>query len=224
MFKFFINFKTYPQGTGKRAIELVKVCAKISSQEQVKIIPIVQTVDVFQVKEAVAGEIWVQHLDWQEPGQATGWINLEAVAEAGALGTLINHSEHRLPPGTIKQTLKRIKGFNKNFATMVCGGTLGQLKKLVFTKPDYLAYEVKELIAGSASIAKSRPQSVRKAVALSREKKIPLIIGAGINNSEDVFLAKKMGAQGVLISSAVVLADNSKEKLRELVTINRGDQ
>ncbi len=220
MFQFFINFKTYREATGGKAVELAKICFKVAKQEKVKIISIVQAVDLFQINQEIKDSVWTQHLDGQGPGQATGWINLEAAIEAGATGTLLNHSEHRLPPGTIKQTIKRTKATSQEFSTMVCAGTLGQLKRLVFTKPDFLAYEIKELIAGSVSIAKARPSLVRKAICLAKTRSLPLVVGAGINGPEDVFLAKKMGAQGVLVSSAVVLAKNPREKLREMVKVD----
>jgi len=217
VFSFFINFKTYPKGTGKWAVKLAKVCAEVGFSEKVTIVPIVQAVDIFPITQVVDIDCWVQHLDWQKPGRATGWINLEAAICAGASGTLLNHSERHLAPGTIKQTLKRVRDIDKGFGTMVCGGTLGQVEKLTFTKPDYIAYEVKELIAGQVSITNCRPKSVKKAILLTRKRKIPLIVGAGINSAEDVLLAKKLGALGVLISSAVVLANNPKKKLLELV-------
>lgn len=217
MFTVFINFKTYSEATGEKALKLAKICAEVAKQKRAEIIPIVQAVDLFRVSQTIKGPVWAQHVDWQKPGQVTGWINLEAAIKAGASGTLLNHSEHRLPPGTIKQTVKRTKNLNNNFGVMVCAGTLGQLKKLIFTKPDYLAYEIKGLIGGPNSITRSSPKSVRKAIVMAKEKHIPLVVGAGINSGEDVFLARKMGARGVLVSSAVVLADNPEEKLRELV-------
>ncbi|KUK80283.1 MAG: Amidohydrolase [Petrotoga mobilis] len=177
MFTFFINFKTYPQATGERAVGLAKICAKVARQEKIEIIPLVQVVDLFRINQIAKGPIWAQHTDWQEPGQATGWVNLEAIMASGASGTLLNHSEHRLPPGTIKQVVKRAKGLNDDFGVMVCGGTLGQLKRLVFTKPDYLAYEIKGLIGGKDSITKVSPGSVRKAITIAKEKNIPLILG-----------------------------------------------
>ncbi|MGI6278346.1 MAG: triose-phosphate isomerase [Patescibacteria group bacterium] len=218
MFKIFINFKTYPEATGEKALRLAKICHRVAQNKKVEIIPLVQTVDLLRISQAIEGPVWAQHADWQKPGQATGWINLEALMASGATGTLLNHSEHRLPPGTIKQIIRRAKDVNNDFGAMVCGETLGQLKKLVFAKPDYLAYEIKELIGGPDSITKASPGSVRKAIIIAKEKNVPLVVGAGINSREDVLLAKKMGARGVLISSAVVLADNPEEKLRELAS------
>ena len=210
-FKIFINFKTYSQGTGTAAVSLAKICQRLA------IIPIVQAVDIYQVKKEAEISPWVQHIDWQEPGQRTGWTNLEAVVGAGAVGTLLNHSEHRIPPGMIKQILKRVSMIEVVFRVMVCCRTLGQLERLVKLRPDFLAYEPPELIGGEVSVSQEKPKAVEKAVKICRQYHVPLIVGAGIHNREDVLLAKKMGAVGALISSAVVLAKNPEKKLKEMV-------
>ena len=216
-FKIFVNFKTYPQGLGEKAVKLAKICQKLEEEKKTAIIPVVQTVDVYQVRKEAAISPWVQHIDWQEPGQHTGWINLEAVVETGAKGTLLNHSEHRIPPGTVKQVIKRVEKKKLPFFVMVCCRTLGQLERLVKLKPNFLAYEPPELIGGKVSVSQEKPKAVEKAVRICRKYKIPLIIGAGIHNGDDVLLAKKMGATGVLVSSAVILAKDPEKKLRELV-------
>ena len=216
-FKIFINFKTYPQGMGTEAVRLAKICQKLGEEKKIAIIPIVQTADIYQVRKEVEVSPWVQHIDWQEPGQHTGWINLEAVVEAGARGALLNHSEHRIPPGTVKQVIKRVEKKKLPFSIMICCRTLGQLERLVKLKPDFLAYEPPELIGSKVSVSQEKPKAVEKAVRICRKYEIPLIVGAGIHNREDVLLAKKMGAMGVLVSSAVVLAKNPEKKLEEMV-------
>lgn len=215
-FLVFINFKTYSQATGEGAVGLAQICAEVSKEKEVQIIPIVQAVDLSQITKSVDIPVWVQHLDPFPPGQFTGWISLEAVIKAGAGGTLLNHSEHQLPFGTIRQTISRIKNC-KNFNSMVCAKTLGQLERFIKLKPDFIAYEVSELIGARTSIVDVNPKAVRRAVQISDG--IPLIIGAGIDKAEDLFKVKELGAKGVLISSAVVLAENPKEKLGELVSL-----
>lgn len=224
-FKIFVNFKTYPQGTGEKAVELAQVCQEVQGeqegQEGVEIIPIVQAIDLFRVKQEVDIPVWLQHLDWQPQGQFTGWINLEAVIEAGVRGTLLNHSEHQIPPGTIKQTISVIRNTQyeiRKFEMMVCCKTLGQMERLVKLKPDYIGYEISELIGGKISITDFKQKSITQAVKICGE--IPLIVGAGVNQAKDIQKAKKLGAKGVLISSAVVLAKDPKEKLLEFIREN----
>lgn len=235
-FKIFINLKTYRQGTGEKAVELAEVCEEVlrgvyteqsecaqNDKKNIDIIPIVQVVDLFQIKKILLCRIpiWVQHVDQFEQGQYTGFTNLEAVIEAGASGTLINHSEHQLPPGTVKQIIARIRNSQfvnskiNNFQSMVCCKTLGQMEKLVKFKPDYIAYEIAELIGTKDSIVEKAPKAIKHAVEICGE--IPLIVGAGVHTKSDLDIAKKLGAKGVLISSAVVLAENPKKKLEELL-------
>jgi triosephosphate isomerase len=44
----------------------------------------------------------------------------------------------------------------------------------------------------------------------------PLIIGSGVNEANDITTSLKLGAKGVILASAVILAQNPEEKLLEL--------
>jgi len=218
-FKIFVNFKTYQEASGLKAVALARICQQLSNENQaVEIIPIVQALDVWRIKEEVGIAPWLQHLDGYQSGQATGWINLETALAAGAVGTLLNHSEHRIPPGTAKQVIKRTKAKKDVFKTAICVKTLGQVKKWSHFKADFLAFEAAELIGTNRSISREKPKAIRKALKICQKRGLDLLVGAGISTAEDVFLAKKMGAAGILVSSAVVLAENQTKKLEELVT------
>jgi triosephosphate isomerase len=214
-FSVFVNFKTYPQGTGENAIRLAQICQAVSQEKNLPIIPIVQAADLHSVKEAVKIPVWVEHLDPQSAGPFTGWTVLETILAEGGDGALLNHSEHPLSPGTVKQIINRARKQSPKFAFMVCAKTLGQMERLVKLKPDFLAYEISELIGGKVAITGFNPKAISHAVEISGE--IPLIVGAGIHQAEDLHKAKELGTKGVLISSAVVLAENPKEKLIELL-------
>jgi triosephosphate isomerase len=217
-FKILVNFKTYKEGTGEKAVKLAKVCEQVSKEKRVEIIPVVQVVDLFRVKREVKIPVWVQNVDWQPQGQFTGFTNLEAIIEAGAGGTLLNHSEHQIPPGTVRQTLARCSKFNvqdSKFKVMVCCKTLGQMEKLVKFEPDYLAYEIAELIGTTTSICETVPRAIEHAVEICGQ--VPLIVGAGVHSKKDLKVARKLGAKGVLIASAVVLAKDPEKKLEELI-------
>lgn len=216
-FKVFVNFKTYPQATGKKALELAKICREVAEEEKVNIIPVVQVVDLAKIKEGVGGEVWIQHVDWQPQGKFTGFINLEAVLEAGANGTLLNHSEHPLPHGTIRQILSRVRKGKFDFKVMVCCKTLGKIEKVMKMRPDFIGYEIAELIGGEVSIVDWQPKAIKHAKELCGD--IPLIVGAGVNKAEDLRRAKDLGCGGVLISSAVVLAENPKERLKSILKL-----
>lgn len=212
-FVIFVNFKTYPEATGENSLKLAETCLKISKEKNLPVIPIVQAVDLFRVTSKTGSEVWVQHIDKADPGKFTGFVTPEAVAMARGKGTLLNHSEHPLAPGTVKQIAAKAK--NRGLKTMICAKTLGQLKKLIQIKPDFMGYEISELIGSNVSITDASPKSIIKAVEICKET--PLIIGAGVNKKEDLIKAKQMGARGILISSSIVLAEKQESRLRELL-------
>lgn len=215
----FVNFKTYKEGTGEKAVELAKICEEIAKKSGIEIIPVVQITDLYRVSQQVKIPVWVQHLDWQPQGQATGWVNLEAVVEAGASGTLLNHSEHQIPPGTIRQIIKRCHQSStinhQSFRFLVCCKSLGQAERLAKFKPDFLAYEPPELIGSQEkSVASEKPEAIGNLVKMVPE--IPVIVGAGIHSQEDVRISLEMGAKGILVATDIVLAKDPKKELEDL--------
>lgn len=207
-----VNFKIYKETFADGALKLAKVCQKVSEATKVKIIPVVSPFDLKEIKEKVGGEVWLQHLDLFTEGKYTGWLSPLQAVKAGADGTLLNHSEHEIPPGKIKQMLK-IKGLK----FMVCVKTRGQVEKWVKklkSKPDFIAYEPPELIGGKISVSQAKPEVIERIVKLLPDQKV--IVGAGIQNTEDVKISLKLGAKGILVSSAVVNAGNPEKELLEL--------
>ena len=101
-----INLKTYPQGTGDDALRLANI-ARNFSREDLDIILSVQPTDLARVSQLV--RTFSQHIDPVEYGSNTGWILPEAVKKAGASGTLINHSERRLPLEDVEKRVRRAK-------------------------------------------------------------------------------------------------------------------
>jgi len=210
----FVNFKTFFQGSGKNAVKLAKFCQEGAEEKKIPIVPVAQSFDVYRISREVKIPIWLQHLDWHPQGQYTGWLNLESAIEAGAKGTILNHSEHKLPFGTIRRTIKRIRKVNPRFQVLVCCRSLGQAERLIKLEPDFLAYEPPELIGGEVSVSEYNPTAIAHFVKICG--RVPAIIGAGIKNKNDVKIGVKLGAKGILVSSHVVLAKNPKEILEDL--------
>src|SRR3989344_8995523 len=92
-----VNFKTYNESTGENAVKLAIACETVSEQTRVQIIPVVQTVDLWRVKQHVNIPVWIQHIDHHGQGKFTGFTTVEAAQQADAAGTLLNHSEHPVP-------------------------------------------------------------------------------------------------------------------------------
>jgi triosephosphate isomerase len=206
-----LNFKTYKEATGKNAVLLAKSAEEVMTKTGVPIILCPQLIDIPLVKREVDIEIWAQHIDPIDPGKDTGFISPYALVNAGVKGVLINHSEH---PLTIDEIGKRVK-FAKKYGliTLVLTSKAEEAKEINSMEPDYIGYEKKELIGGPVSITDADPGGIEAVLDLINR---PLIIGSGVNEPEDINTALKLGAKGVILASAVVLAQNPEEKLLEL--------
>lgn len=201
-----INFKTYKQG--KAAIKLAKAIGKVDKN----IIIGVQVGDIYEVTKVTKLRVYAQHIDYQKKGKATGFILPEAVKKDRAVGSFLNHSEHKLKFDILKKTIKRCK--ENRLRTMVFASSLKEAVKIKKLNPDYIIYEPPELVSGKISVSKAKPESIRK---IAKKLKIKFLVGAGIHNKDDVKIAMMLGASGFAVSSAVCKAKNPGKKLRELL-------
>ena len=207
-----INFKTYPEASGKNAVKLAMICKKAADKKKASVLVAVQAGDIYEVAKTGIKTI-AQHVDAAEPGRNTGFILAEDVKKNGAVGTLLNHSEHRLKFGLLKKTIKICR--ENNLIVIACASTPAEAGKISKLKPDYIAIEPAELIAGKISVSKAKPGVIAETV--KKAGKIPVLCGAGIHAREDVKIAFKLGARGILVASGVVKAGNREKELNNLI-------
>jgi len=211
-----VNFKLYKEIFGDGAIKLAEICQKVAKKTGVKIIPVVTALDAVRIKEKLGiDEVYLQSVDEVVDGAKTGFISPFQADKLEIKGTLINHSEHRVKPGSIK---KMLKNWPKNFKSVVCISTLGQAEGWAKNiKPDIIAYEPKELIGSKdKSVATEKPEMIKKIV--EKYPKIPVLVGAGIHSKEDVKVSLKLGARGILISSFIVKSKDPEKELLEIAS------
>lgn len=217
-----VNFKTYKEATGENAVKLAKACeaASLKAKNKAKIAVSVQAADISRVAAAVDRKIisvFAQHIDANGQGKSTGFVTAEAVKEAGATGTLLNHAEHK-----ITDIAKRIETAKKaGLATVACAANVAEAKMIasLTPSPDYIAIELPELIGTLVSVSKANPEVITASIAEVRKiKSIPMLCGAGVANGEDVRKAIELGTVGILVATAVVLAKNPEEALLELIS------
>jgi triosephosphate isomerase len=208
----FVNFKTYEQGTGQAALKVAEICQKVAKKTSVKIIPVVQNVDIFRFANQ-GFEVWAQHVDDIDFGPNTGQVLPQAVKEAGAKGTLLNHSESKLPVEVIKETIRRCRALKLKI--LVCSDNLEEAKQVVEAKPDLIAYEPPEFIGSrTESVSTAKPEVIKDIVKAIKE--IPILVGAGVHSREDVKIALKLGAKGILVATDVILAEKPEKELLDL--------
>ena len=201
-----VNFKTYTEATGKRAVRLAEEAEKVSSDTDTSIGVAPQLADLGAVTDAVDIPVFTQHVDPIKPGGHTGHVLAESIVENGAVGTLINHSERQLELSEIGEILE-ITRKNRLFA-VVCANNPSTSRAVASLEPDMVAIEPPELIGTGIPVSKAQPEIIVDTIKLVREinEKIIVICGAGISHSEDVSAALELGAQGVLVVSGIVKA------------------
>ncbi|MBN1896601.1 MAG: triose-phosphate isomerase [Candidatus Aenigmarchaeota archaeon] len=199
-----INFKTYEQGTGKKALAIAKAADLAARKTGANVILSVQPTDLKDVSKAVSIPVYAQHMDPIKPGSHTGWILPEAVKDAGAKGTLINHSEHNLDTDIISANIEKCKELK--IVSVCCAATPKIATELAAFSPDFIAIEPPELIGGDISVAQAKPEIISDTVKAvkSVNPKVKVLCGAGVNSTEDVMEALELGAVGVLVASAIV--------------------
>ena len=208
------NFKTYKSATGDMAVNLAEIHDEVARETGANIQVVVQAIDLFSVKNAVSIPVLSQHIDPVNFGSATGHILPEAVKIAGAVGTVLNHSERRLSREVLQKSIERAK--EVGLKTIVCAETPEEGASFLEFDPDFIAVEPPELIGGDISVSTAKPEIIENAVKLIGSEK--LLIGAGIKNGEDVRIVKKLGAQGVLLASGVTKSDDPKSVLLDLAS------
>ena len=208
-----VNFKTYSEATGSKAVELAKQAEKVSRETDVHIVVAPQFADISNVAKAVKIPVFAQHIDPIKPGSHTGQVLADSIKEAGAVGTLINHSERQLKLSDIDAVIKM--AIEKDLVSCVCTNNPDVSAAVAYLHPNIISIEPPELIGSGVAVSKARPEEVTRTIQLVRKVNSEAIIlcGAGISNGDDVAVALKLQTQGVLVASAIVKA---KEPYRVL--------
>lgn len=212
-----INFKAYKEASGRRGLELAKVAEKVSKDTGVTIAVAPQLTDLAFIASQVEIPVFSQHVDAVEPGSHTGHVTLEAVRDAGAVGTMLNHSERRVRADQVDVVVKKARELR--LLTVVCSNTPEVTAAMAALGPDMVAIEPPELIGTGIPVSRAKPEVVTSSVDLVKKinPKVKVLCGAGITTGEDVAAALRLGTVGVLLASGVVKAKDWEKAIRGLI-------
>ena len=204
---FIINCKNYDEISGDKIIKFVKTAEKISKRYKVKI-AIAPPQHLIGLVSNSTIPILAQHVDDSKVGSTTGYIVPELLKKSKVNGSLINHSEHRIPSKEIQKLVLKLKELK--MISVLCVKDVAEVKKYVKLNPDYIAIEPPELIGSGKAVSKEKPDLIEKACnAVKNEKnKTKLLCGAGIVSGEDVSKAAELGSKGILVASGIIKAKN----------------
>ncbi len=212
-----VNFKTYDSAYGERAVALAKICEKVAKETGHHIAVAVAAPDIYRIANEVSIPVLAQHVDSVKFGSHTGYILPEDVKEEGAVGTLINHSEHRVDIKKLEKYIERAQ--ESHLIVVACAKDSVEAKAIAAMEPDFIAVEPPELIGGDISVSKHDPEIISDTVANVKfvNDKIPVLVGAGVKDAEDVKIALELGAKGILIASGITKSSDPEKALKELV-------
>ena len=170
-----------------------------------------QAVDLYPIIESVDIPVYAQHMDAITPGGHTGSALPEALYETGIEGSLINHSEKRLTLADIDVVVEKTRQLD--LTSVLCTNNVKTSAACAIEPP--------ELIGTGIPVSQASPEVVENTVEEIHKinKNISVLCGAGISTGEDMKAALDLGAQGVLLASGIIKAENQKEALIDLVSL-----
>ena len=213
-----LNFKTYLESTGKNALELAKACEKVAKETGVNIAVAPQHIDLYNLSKEVDIPVLAQHIDPITAGGHTGSVLMECAQEAGAVGTLINHSEKRMKLADIDEIVKRSS--QQEMVSVVCTNNIETSAAAASLGPNFIAVEPPELIGSGIPVSQAEPEVVTGTVAAVQKinPSVKVLCGAGISTGDDMKAALDLGSEGVLLASGIILAKSPEKALLDLVS------
>ncbi len=204
---FIINYKNYDEISGTNASRLASAADIVAKKHGVKI-AIAPPHHLLLSVRNYSGPILAQHVDNAKVGSTTGFVIPELLKKSRVSGSLINHSEHRIPAKDITELVKRLRILK--MISVVCVKDVIEASKYAKLNPDYIAIEPPELIGSGKAISTEKPEMITKAAQAVKAAKnsTKLLCGAGIITGQDVKKAMGLGSRGILVASGIVKAKN----------------
>ncbi len=213
---FEIGLKGYVYGA--EAVQLAEAADRLSHELDVSVIFDPQAVDIPAVARATESLlVFAQHMDPVAVGRGVGSVLPEALREAGAVGTLLNHSERRMNLADIHLAIRRAR--EVGLFTLVCADSPEEAAAIAQLGPDIVLAEPPELIATSRSAATEMRGFVERAVEMVGQIDPGIIVmcGAGVQTPEDVDKMVRLGVGGTGSSSGILKAADPVALMRSML-------
>ena len=213
-----LNYKTYLESSGLNALNLAHDLESAAEESGITMVAAPQAADIYRISQEASLPIFAQHIDPISPGGHTGSNLIDTLIEAGVSGSLINHSEQRMKLADIAEVVKLCE--DNNIESCVCTNNIETSKAVAALNPVAVAVEPPELIGTGIPVSQAQPEVVEDTVneVKAINKHIKVLCGAGITTGDDMKAAMDLGADGVLLASGIIKAENPKEALLDLVS------
>ncbi len=213
-----LNLKTYSESTGSNVYSIFdSLSSELSKDARLKDLVFAAPANIYlsEIKNKYPNvNLASQTVSSKNAGSTTGWIPADNLVSLGVDIAIYNHSENRQNMDTIVEDIIAIQ--SKGIRLVVCCENVEEATKILAANPFAIAYEPKDLIGSGISVT-TRPEAVTEFIAAVKGK-TKAILGAGVSTNEDVVNSLKAGADGVLLASAYVKAEDKSAKLLELAS------
>lgn len=213
-----INFKAYQEAEGDRAFRLAKACQKVYLESGVPMAVCPPHLWLGAIARVLEIPVYSQSVDPLPPGPGTGFITPSMLHSTDVAGTLVNHSEHRIPVDDIGKVVEMCSALKLD--SCVCAETAEEAARMAAFHPTSVAVEPPGLIGGNVSVTSADPEIVSGTVKAVKavDPDVVVYCGAGVKTGDDVRASLDLGAHGVLLASGVVKAKDPEEVLRDLIS------
>jgi triosephosphate isomerase (TIM) len=213
---FEIGLKGYRWGAA--AVELAVEADRLAADLGISVVYNPQAVDIPAVAAATSRIlVFAQHMDPVAPGRGVGAVLAEALRDAGADGTLLNHSEKALSLGVLAKSIERAQSVG--LFTLVFADSPAEAAALAHLGPDIILAEPPELIATGVSAGNVMASFVSETVAAVKaiDPAILVMSGAGVNGPDDVEAMIRLGLDGTGSSSGILKAPDPVAAMRAML-------
>ena len=214
-----INFKNYEEVSSDKAIRLAESASQVADKLKIEIVVAPPQPVLALIAKNIRIPVICQHVDNEKMGPSTGFIVPEIAKSYGAVGSLINHSEHRMEMSSISSLVERMRKLG--MASIVCAQEPHEVVEISTLQPDFIAIEPPELIGSGRAVSKENPAIITKSIQGAGSRS-GVICGAGITDKGDVAKAMELGSQGILVASGIVKATSWEKKITELASGMKG--
>ncbi len=211
-----LNLKTYEQ-TFEKALLFTDIASEVVEETGVRIV-VSPPAPFLRAAAERFSDVFAQHVDSVSPGAFTGSIPADLLKVLNVKGSLVNHSERKIG---VEKSGAAVEALHKaGLESLVCADSVNEGGEIAAFSPTYIAVEPPELIGSGVSVSNARPEVVTDSVKKIKgiDERIKVLCGAGVSNKDDVRKALELGAEGVLLASAFVKAEDPKEFLTGLAS------
>lgn len=214
------NLKTYSESFQRNALNLFLAVEKAARETEHSLVVCPSLLDsgsIASVRKKDKPLLFAQHADSNGFGAFTGSVPLEAFKALGFEGTLLNHSEKKIPHPQVEKTVDAARELG--LKTVVCADSIKEAEKVAALGPWAVAIEPPELIGSGVSVSTAQPDLVKIGVEKIKnvDRRVLAFVGAGVSSRNDFQLSLRLGVEGVLLASAFAKSKQPEKWLAEFL-------